>query len=114
MSGPIPYRSVEMMPEGKPFEIYSAAARRKIIVVRFKSDGTSNNFGRRSVALEGDYARMWLTDPCTMATEESLHAARLLETETQRLDRVARRKAKDQLANEAVKAKSQPARRRAW
>jgi hypothetical protein len=113
MSGPIKYTPIHEMPVGVPFEVWGRGGKR-VTITRFKSDGRPNNYGKRMIALEGDYARMWITDPCTMAVEESIHAARMNETEQQRLDRIARRRARDKLNAEAVTAKSQPARRRAW
>lgn len=114
MSAPIQYRAVHEMPEGVPFEIWLPYGHKKITVTRFKSDGKVNSYGRRMFALEGSYAHAWICDPCGQAIDESLHAARLNESKTAHEDRMARRKAKDQLAAEAQKAKSQPPRRRAW
>lgn len=113
-AGGFVYRGVDEMPEGVPFEMFSVAARKKITVTRFKSDGKANNYGRYGVALVGDYARAWLSDPCGQAVDESLHAHRLNETKQHHEDRMARRKAKDVMAREAMTAKTRPARRRDW
>ena len=49
----------------------------------------------------GEYGRYWLADPCTMALHEGLQGARLVEDAAAKADRMARRRAKAALVEEA-------------
>lgn len=111
MSG-IEYIDVERFPEG--VESYFKWGTRVIRVTRFASDGAANNYGRANVALVGIYARAWLADPCSCALEEHIEARRQWESEADRIDRIARRRSREQLQREADEAKSKKPRRRDW
>lgn len=108
----IRYIDVERYPLG--VEAYFHHEGRRHYVTRLESDGTANNYGRASIALIGAFARAWIADPCTRALEDSLHSKRLWESDADRDERIARRRAREQLQREHAEAKSKKVRRRDW
>jgi hypothetical protein len=61
--------------------------------------------GTSRVLLEGDHGRAWLTDACSMALQDGLHAARVFEDAQAYQDRMARRRAKADLAEQEAAAR---------
>lgn len=55
--------------------------------------------------LAGEYGRAWLADPCTMALEHGLQAARLYEDNAAAIARAERRKQKAAMAEEEAAAR---------